>query len=84
MVNTQLTRGHGPRAAHALVLGLLGVHGLFLLSPVALVLGALELGAIRAGESPVGGRGAARAGLVLGLCGIAMPLSILLVMMAGG
>lgn len=73
---TRLTEGHAPRAARALVLGLLGVHGLFFLAPVAAVLGALELRAIGAGESPLGGRGAALAAFWLGLCGIAMPLSI--------
>ena len=79
-----LTSGHGPRAARALVLGLLGVHGLFFLSPIAAVLGAIELSAIRDGQSPVGGRGAARAALVLGLCGIAIPISVLAVVFGVG
>lgn len=78
------TRGHGSRAARAFVLGVLGVHGLFFLGPIAAVLGALELAAIRAGRSPVGGRGIARAALALGLCGIAMPVSILVVVFGGG
>lgn len=80
----RLTTGHGPRAARALVLGLLGVHGLFFLAPVAAVLAAIELTAIRDGQSPVGGRGPARAGLALGLCGIAMPVSVLVVVLAVG
>lgn len=77
-----LTSGHGPRAARALVLGLVGVHGLFFVSPIAVVLAAIELAAIRDGRSPLGGRGAARAGLVLGLCGIAIPISVLAVVFA--
>ena len=80
----RLTRGHGARAARALVLGLLGVHGLFFLSPVAAVLGAIELRAIRDGDSPVGGRGPARAALALGICGVLMPVSILIVVFSGG
>lgn len=75
----RLTGEHSKRSVHALVLGLLGVHGLFFLAPIALVLSGLELGAIRAGEAPLGGRGLARAGLALGTFGIAIPISILLV-----
>jgi hypothetical protein len=74
----RLVGEHSKRSVHALVLGLLGMHGLFFLAPVALVLSGLELGAIRSGEAPLGGRGLARAGLVLGTCGIAIPVSALL------
>jgi hypothetical protein len=75
----RFTHGHSKRAVHALVLGLLGVHGLFVLAPVALTLASLELSAIRSGEAPLGGTGLARAGLALGACGIAIPISVLLV-----
>ena len=68
-------QAHSPRAAHALVFGLLGVNLLFFLAPVAVVLASQELRAIRAGESPLGGRGVALAALWLGLAGIAMALS---------
>jgi hypothetical protein len=78
----RLATGHSPRSTHALVLGVLSVHGLFFLAPVAAVLGALELGAIRQGEAPLGGTWLARAGLVLGLCGVAMPVSLLFVLYA--
>ncbi len=78
----RLTTTHSRRAVYALVLGLLGVHGLFVLAPVALVLGGLELGAIREGDAPVGGTGLARAGLWLGAAGVAMPISALLVWLA--
>jgi hypothetical protein len=76
---TRLTAEHSQRAAYALVTGLLSMHGLFLLAPVALVLGGAELAAIRAGEAPIGGRLIARAGLVLGVCGLAIPISALLI-----
>lgn len=68
----RITTEHGSRAVTAFVLGLLGVIGLFFLAPAALVLASMELTAIRAGESPLGGRGLARAGLLLGACGSAM------------
>jgi hypothetical protein len=71
----RLITQHGPRAVHALVLGMLGVTGLFFLAPAALVLAGMELTAIRSGESPLGGRGMARAGLALGVCGVAMAAS---------
>jgi hypothetical protein len=73
---------HGKRAVHAFLLGLLGVHGLFVLSPVALTLALLELSAIRSGDAPLGGAGLARAGLALGACGIAIPISVLLAWVA--
>lgn len=66
---------HSPRAVHALVLGLASVHGLFVLGPAALLLAWLELAAIRAGDAPLGGTGLARAGLILGGCAIAIPIS---------
>ena len=78
----RLIEGHAPRASRALVLGLLSVHGLFFLAPVAAVLGAQELRAIGAGESPLGGRGLALAALWLGVAGIAMALSIAAVFLA--
>lgn len=78
----RVTNEHSKRAVHAFVLGLLGVHGLFLLAPVALTLSSLELSAIRSGEAPLGGAGLARAGLALGACGIAIPISVLLVWIA--
>lgn len=71
----RLTTEHSSRAATAFVLGLLGVVGLFFLAPAALVLASMELTAIRGGEAPLGGRGLARAGLLLGGCGIAMVAS---------
>ena len=58
------------------------MHGVFPLAPVALVLGGSELAAIRAGEAPLGGRLIARAGLVLGACGLAIPVSVLLLWFA--
>lgn len=78
----RLTEGHAPRASRAFVLGLLGVNFLFFLAPVATVLAAQELRAIRAGESPLGGRGVALAALWLGLAGIAMALSAAAVFVA--
>ena len=78
----RLTGGHAPRASRALVLGLLGVNFLFFLAPVATVLAAQELRAIRDGESPLGGRGVALAALWLGLAGIAMALSAAAVFVA--
>jgi hypothetical protein len=71
----RLTTQHGERAVYALVLGMLGVTGLFFLAPAAIVLGGMELTAIRSGEAPLGGRGLARAGLWLGVCGLAMVTS---------
>jgi hypothetical protein len=62
----------------AFVLGLCGVHGLFLLAPVALALAAAELSAIAAGEAPAGGKNFARAALVMGIAGVLMPASIAL------
>jgi hypothetical protein len=76
------TSEHSRRSLHALLLGLVGVHGVFVLAPVALTLATLELGAIRAGEAPVGGAGFARAGVLLGSLGIAMPVSALLAWLA--
>jgi hypothetical protein len=75
----RVTREHSRRALRAFVFGLCGVHGLFPLAPVALALAAAELSAIRAGEAPVGGSGFARAGLVLGIAGVLMPVSAALV-----
>lgn len=68
---------HSPRAVRGFVLGLLGVHGLFVLAPVALVLSLLELAAIKSGHAPLGGNAFARAGVWLGVSGIALPLSAL-------
>lgn len=79
---TRLTAEHSRRATYALVTGLLAMHGVFPLAPVALVLGGSELAAIRAGEAPLGGRLIARAGLVLGACGLAIPVSVLLLWFA--
>jgi hypothetical protein len=78
----RLTGGHAPRAARALVFGILGVNFLFFLSPVALILGAQELRAIAAGESPLGGRGIALLALWLGIAGIAMAASGVAVVVA--
>ena len=69
---------HSPRAARCLLLGLLSVHGLFVLAPVALALSLLELEAIKAGQAPLGGAVLARAGVWLGASGIALPVSALL------
>src|SRR5262245_34415577 len=44
----RVLREHSPRAVRAFVLGLCGVHGLFVLAPIALALAVAELGAIRA------------------------------------
>ena len=71
----RVLREHSPRAVRAFVFGLCGVHGLFVFAPVALALAISELSAIAAGEAPVGGTGFARAGLVLGVMGIVMPIS---------
>jgi len=79
----RLTREHSKRALRAFTLGLCGVHGLFFLSPIALVLALVELSAIRNGDAPVGGSGFARAAFVLGACGIVMPLAALLVFWLG-
>ena len=78
----RITVAHSRRAVYAFVFGLCGVHGLLPLAPAALVLAGLELGAIRDGEAPEGGRGIARAALWLGLCGLLMPLSAALVWIA--
>jgi hypothetical protein len=78
----RLTHEHSARAVHALVLGLLGVVGLFFLAPAALVLASMELTAIRSGQAPLGGRGLAAAGLILGLCGVAMVASAALLFLA--
>ena len=60
-----MTREHSARASAALVLGLLGASGLFVLAPAALALALLELQAIAGGAALIGGRGMARAGAVL-------------------
>jgi hypothetical protein len=71
----RLTTQHSERAVYAFLLGLLGVTGLVFLAPAALVLATMELSAIAGGEAPIGGRGLARAGLTLGVCGIVMAAS---------
>ena len=78
----RVSREHSRRAATAFVLGLLGVHGLFLLAPAAFALASLELQAIAAGAAPVGGRGLARTALALGACGVCIPLSAALIWFA--
>jgi hypothetical protein len=75
----RVVREHSPRSIRAFVLGLCGVHGLFFLAPVALVLALTELSAISAGAAPVGGIGFARGGLVLGAIGLLMPIGFGLV-----
>lgn len=75
----RVTREHSPRASAALVIGLLGACGIFVVAPAALVLAVLELQAIAGGAAPIGGRGLARAGAVLGAAGVLMPLSAVLV-----
>lgn len=72
----RLTSDHSPRAIRAFVLGAIGVHGLFFLSPVALALAISELRAIEAGESSRAGRTFARIALGLGIAGLVMPLSV--------
>ena len=78
----RLTRDHSGRSVQAFVLGMLGVCFLFFLSPIAAILGLLELQAIRAGEAPTGGEGMARAALYLGVIGIAIPISVAFVALA--
>jgi hypothetical protein len=74
---------HSKRAAYALVIGLCSVlPPLYFLSPVALVLSVLELTAIRDGAAPLGGRAAARAGLLSAVAGLAMPVSLALAYLA--
>lgn len=63
---------HGRRATYAFVLGLSAVHLLFFLAPIAIALAVLELWEIRAGQSPLGGRGLALAGLWLGVAALLM------------
>ena len=79
IVRRASTREHSARASAALVLGLLGACGLFVVAPAALTLALLELQAIADGAAPIGGRGLARAGVVLGAAGVLMPLSAALV-----
>jgi hypothetical protein len=76
---TRVTREHSARASAALVLGLIGACGVFVVAPAALLLAVLELQAIAGGAAPIGGRGLARAGVVLGAAGVLMPLSAALV-----
>ena len=71
----RLTREHSRRSSLTFLFALLSVHGVFPLAPVALVMAAAELAAIRAGHAPVGGRGLARAGVALALCSLAMAIS---------
>jgi hypothetical protein len=75
----RVTREHSARASAALVLGLLGACGLFVVAPAALTLAVLELQAIASGAAPIGGRGLARAALALGAAGVLMLLSAVLV-----
>lgn len=60
------------RATTALLLSILGLLCCPLTSPVAWVLGAQELGAIRRGESSPSNQAAAQVGLVLGVLGTAL------------
>ncbi|MDH5670856.1 MAG: hypothetical protein OEZ06_01845 [Myxococcales bacterium] len=64
---------HSPRSSRVLVFGLMSAHGIFVLAPFAVVMGLLELQAIAAGDAPLGGLWLTRAGVWLGLCGVAMP-----------
>lgn len=74
---------HSRRSVYALALGLCCVlPPLYFLSPVALVVSVLELSAINDGSAPLGGRGAARVGLITALIGLAMPMSAALAYLA--
>lgn len=57
------------RSVVTLVLGVLGLCGLGLLSPLAWILGVHELNDIRHGVAPAGGEATARTGMVLGIVG---------------
>lgn len=71
----RVVREHSPRSIRAFVIGLCAVHGLFVVAPVALVMALAELSAIDAGEAPVGGKWYARAAMVLGIAGLVIPIS---------
>lgn len=58
-----------PRAKRALVLGLVGLHGVVVLLPVAAWLARAELRAIEAGDAPPAGRPWAQGALAASLAG---------------
>lgn len=70
-----LVRGSN-QAYAAVVLGVMGLHCMFPLGIVGLVLGFLEEGAINRGESPEAGRGLVKAAKVCGyICVVATVMS---------
>jgi len=77
-------RAGGAAATWALILGIVGLLGIFtgccccftfplqICSPIAWLIGHQELKAIREGRSPASGEGTAKAGMIMGMVGTAV------------
>jgi len=80
--------GASGRAVAALVLGILSVFCMGILAGIpAIILGTIELKAIKAGQAPRAGESAAKAGYILGIIGTALTcltILFLFVMLALG
>lgn len=77
--------GTSGRATTSLILGILGIVCCQICAPIAWYLGNNELKAIRAGSSPAGGEGIAKAGKITGIIGtILLILSLIWVFFFGG
>jgi hypothetical protein len=72
-------------ATTALVLGIISLVCCALCGPIAWYLGNKELKAIRAGVSPIGGEGFAKAGMILGIIGtVLLAVWLIWVVLFGG
>lgn len=82
---TTASSGTSSRATTSLILGILGIVCCQICAPIAWYIGNKELMAIRAGTSPAGGEGIAKAGKITGIIGtILLILSLIWIFFFGG
>lgn len=79
----QATQGASGRAIATLILGILAIASMgFLTGIPAIVIGHIELKAIKLGQAPKAGEGLARVGLILGIIGTVLTCLALLVVIS--